>query len=430
MFDFKKIVDTILDEQITDTSGNPISSGTDIAGQIDDAMAKWQLRIKQDISTTIYANNETLIWNQYIINEGKLFKGKPDANIQKRALDSITAKYVDMGFQIFQILRKEQIMDENSIKKIQGFAASASQQYPFDQILENTRNQNILNLIKSFDTPLDSYQCKSPWLKTIVDADNIAVVALTNFYGQTIYGAIKKMVELRAGYLKAQINEKNMLSVLTNPGAARSGNIEYSETFVNTLANNQMYIERIAAVGVAAKEYFKYLVNKKANLSQTQTTQEESSLKFTSLVKNIISEQNNQQVLREIPRDIWNPEKWNQEDPNFKKFETEYVQFLTNGTSQYIPGKEEIEATSQELETKVQQQTGQPFPPTEERPTEYKEPLVYTLSVISQDPSTQAKLLMKALEAIVQYTKIRKTLAARGLAQAAWDFTGQSLYPS
>jgi hypothetical protein len=439
--DFNDLVSHFLVEQ-EPTQRDPDQAAA-LATQLATAFDKWGKQVQNDLQNTIWKDQIGTVWNEYIIREGKIYKGKPDANIQKKGLDPYTAKYVDMGHRLFSLLRSNISSKQKEIENLKEFQT-------LKNFITSNPDSQILQLLQEFTTPIVSYVCKSPWLKSVVDADNLADIALQTVYNLTIYGAIEKFLEKRAGILKARVNKSNILNLLMYPAQYASGTSATPEPLDDSLAKSNMHTERILAVGVAAIEYFKYLINKK--ISQTNNTEQQGENfnlfnQFANLILNemantyrggeersaggliVPSGTSNQQTQEPAQRsqpdqkpqanyelfniDVYNPKTW-KTDSRFKEFANEYQNFLTTGTSAIIPGKQE-EAPS---EVTIRG-ANLPTDPTQTMPKRDTGQLqAYTLDYISKDPSPQAQNIIKALQTIAQFSKTKKTLMQR-LGQAA-----------
>jgi hypothetical protein len=441
MFNFTDIVSNILLEQ--DSIGTPQERD-----DIHNNLSKIEENAKAHAQETNLVGSGDELINNYLLDLGKRYLGKYDSRVARKRQDGITSKYVDVGYQIFQNLRnidrklEEQVTDLNSLRKILQDPA----------LVPNPTN--IANIIKQFaTTPIENYQCKDPILKSITDADNLSDIALQSLYTKTIYGAVLEMLKKRAGILKAKINEDTLKQMLLYPATYATGNTPIPEPLQETLAENSMHSYNILAIGVAAIEYFKYLVNQQILISKQQATQQQNdsldlfNLVVTNLLKeetapsqldiamrrsNAVTQQNPEQqntqqtqkpaqtqqgqrqkfaqtdLLKLIPFNLFDPNTW-KKDSNFERiYLQEYRNFITNGVSKYVPGERKTAPERQKTDTMLQQQNI-PRPLSQEEPVVYEKPLVYTLDVISKDSSQQAQDLIKALQTIAQFSKTKKT---------------------
>jgi hypothetical protein len=448
MLDIVNIVTDILSEQDQQSTDANIQAISDLKDKIHKDISKIEVDTRQNATLTNLASRPEDLISYYLIELGKHYLGKYDSRIAAKRQDDITAKYVDVGHQIFLTLRT---IDKNLETKITDL--KTLKDTLFSLIPE--RQQEItpaINIINTFaNTPLESYQCKDPLLKSITTADNLSNVSLQTLYTKTIYGAVYTMLERRAGALKATLNQSELKKLLLYPGAY-SGSMEaVPEPLQQTLADNSMYSQRIQAIGVAAIEYYKYLVNQQNLIIKQQhqdnaPKQEQKNI-FDYLSREILKEDSvgyskaygdnfdsafskktsstepqdqkktKQTTNKDSQRqqytkvDLFNPQTWKR-DSNFERiYLREYDSFLTNGTSKYIPGKE-VTTSIDKIDTALSQ-AGIPIPVGQKLPTEYEKPMVYTLDTISKDPSNQARTLIEAFRLIAEFTKTKKTLMQR-----------------
>lgn len=450
---FKNLVFDILVEE------QPTSTGVQGREDVHNNLVKIEENAKTHAQQTNLVSTGNELINNYLLDLGKRYLGKYDSRVARKRQDSITSKYVDVGYQIFQGLRaidkklEERVTDLNTLRQVLQDPAITD------------KTSNIANIIKQFaTTPIENYQCKDPILKSITDADNLSDIALQSLYGKTVYGAVYEMLKKRAGILKARINDQVLQQMLLYPATYATGNTPVPEPLQETLADNSMHSHNILAIGVAAIEYFKYLVNQQILISKEQTQQQNDSLNlFDQFIDNILNEetapsqldvamrrgstalqqqnqtqqnqtQQNQQtgpstqqqaqtkqtnsgqrqkfaqteLLKIVPFSLFDPKTWKKDSVFERIYLQEYKIFITEGVSKYVPGERKTAPERVKTDTMLQQQNI-PRPLSQTEPVEYQKPLVYTLDVISKDSSQQAQDLIKALQTIAQFSKTKKT---------------------
>lgn len=415
MFNFKDVVSDILLEQ----------GPTDLNSE--EVYVKLIARANDDIKnpgTILAATGKDLV-NNYFALKGLDWSNKQyySGKTQKRNLDSVTAKYVDIGQKVYTDAGIKEPLTEANFNLLQD-------------------KQDVLSLINKFiTTPIASYQCYDPILKNITEADDLAEIAIATFNNDTIFGAVYKMLQQRAGKIKAVINKNTLKSMLLYPAQYASGKAAIPEPFEKTLVDSSLYNDRILAIGVAAIEYYKYLVNQKLLSGKQPVT--DSLNNFNKFINNILNEansgdwatsalqstqqnvqttqqrqQNNvgkgqsakyaQTDLLKINKfNLFDPSTWKRDSVFEKLYLADYTTFLTDGVSQKIPNN------------------------TPEKST------IYNISTISQDRSAQAQELIKALQGIAQFKRTKQTLMQKvgqrlqSLGSAASNiaaFAGAKLY--
>jgi len=462
MFNLVNIVSDILTEQDNPTGvpavppvANNDSNVNKVKDQIQKDLSTIETNAKKNASLTNLANTGTDLVNYYMIELGKHYLGRYDSRIAQKRQDEITAKYVDVGYQIFSTIRTFDKSIETKVTDLKTLNEALNSLLPQRQ-QELTQVINIINTFAG--TPIESYQCKDPLLKGITSADNLSNVALQTLYSQTIYGAVNEILKRRAGALKAKINQNELKKLLLYPGAY-GGSIEaVPEPLEQTLADNSMHSQRIQAIGAAAIEYYKHLVNQqnliiKQQHQNEETPQEEHKNFFDHLSREFLNEADNQvgytkaygdnydavfgdknktnpqkqtqssttdnkqpqkqegQRQQYAKVDLFNPKSWKR-DSNFERiYLREYDSFITNGTSKYVPG-EQVTTAIDKIDAALDR-ADIPKPLGQEIAPEYKKPMKYTLEAISKDPSNQARTLIEAFRLIAEFTKTKKTFMQR-----------------
>ena len=121
----------------------------------------------KDPGTTLARDGVNLVQN-FLFEKGLRWKNKDYwSSVPKKNLDSVTAKYVDIGSQMYNILNiKTPAVNEN-----------------FENIVNNPKLQEALKLINNFtqNTNISMYQCQDPLLKNISEVDDLAEIALSTF---------------------------------------------------------------------------------------------------------------------------------------------------------------------------------------------------------------------------------------------------------
>lgn len=449
--DFKDLVSNVLLEVEEPNAG--FQEGSQEREDIHNNLVKIEENAKNHAQQTNLVSTGNELINNYLLDLGKRYLGKYDSRVARKRQDSITSKYVDVGYQIFQGLRaidkklEERVTDLNTLRQV------------LQDPTITDKTSNIANIIKQFaTTPIENYQCKDPILKSITDADNLSDIALQSLYGKTIYGAVYEMLKKRAGILRAKINDQVLQQMLLYPATYATGNTPVPEPLQETLADNSMHSHNILAIGVAAIEYFKYLVNQQILISKEQTQQNDSLDLFDQFIGNILNEetalsqldiamrrseaalqqqspsQQNQQtgpstqqqtqtkqantgqrqkfaqteLLKLVPFSLFDPKTWKKDSVFERIYLQEYKNFIIEGVSKYVPGERKTAPERIKTDTMLQQQNI-PRPLSQTEPVTYQRPLVYTLDVISKDSSQQAQDLIKALQAIAQFSKTKKT---------------------
>jgi hypothetical protein len=382
---------------------------------------------------TILANSGENLVTTFFISKGLQWKNKQywGGGVQKKNLDSVAAKYVDCGCEVYKRTNLDEPLEI-------GFANIQD-------------NQEALQIIQKFITDnISQYQCVDPILKNISEADNLAEIALSTFNNETVFGAVFKMLQQRAGKIKATLNKGTLQAMLTFPAQYASGRIAIPDPFEKSLVESSMYNERVLAIGVAAIEYFKYLVNMEvaritAEKRKKRDKRTVEQFNFDVLAGNLLNEftvagaqdsprgtsgrytgTNDQlrgpggrmqsieqkysqsEMLKLTPFNLLDPKTWKQDSVFEKQYKNDYIAFITNGVAQSVPQKDEK-----------------------------GRPIVYNIETISRDRSTQAQELIKALQGITQYKRTRQSLmqkfkerlahAGKAL-DAVAAFSGQSLY--
>jgi hypothetical protein len=413
MFDLTNAIESLIVEAVptatpvtpppavTPSNTQPAANQVNIDETVDALIKKADI----DATKSVLVKNGQGLIDTYLLSHSKVYKGKWDGNVAKRRVDDITAKYLDVGYQIIKLLQTTNPNDINSFKDTTSFL----------NYLKTIKDNSFLTKIDGILTefikpPIESYQCDDPLLKSLVGADDLAEISLETYNNKTIQGALVAMLTTRAGRIKGRINVKNLNSILLNPAAYASGTKAVPDTFDQTLVDNQMYVERIEAIGVAAQQYFLHLANQKQLEDKppvTPTSVNASVEDFDTLVRNILlefeveetttTEQPEQEVWRtNNPSyqtkvvDPYNKDTWKGLTPLDQATINEYSTFIVNGVSNIIPGV----GPKQSLQQKA--------PPT-----------IYTVGYISEDKSAQAQTLIKALQSIARFKSVKKSLFQR-----------------
>ena len=431
MFDFNKFVDSNI---IIENDGNTTANTVDY----DTLFQELKNKSDQDVARTAFVKKGEQLIDDFFIKKGKDYKGKWDGSVQAKGTDNITAKYIDAGYSIFKLIKSSRAADINNIKTIDDLKNYLTTLKPNDNIKSNI-DQILQTFIKN---PIDSYQCTDPLLKSIVGVDDLANLSLATYNGFTIYKAVVEMYKKRAGVLKSKLNINKIYDILVNPIDYASGKKALSDPIEQSLMDNGMYNERLQAIGVAALQYFIYLVNEQRlqsktptpppattpvtapNAANTTTTQQvpesqrvsDNSKFFDSIVECILNEMTTnpsqaqptganktQKQLSQDPKnirrreqraakkaqalkatniDLYRPETWRGISGLPAQDQIEYQNFIINGISNIVP-----QITTNE---------GNASP--------------YIIGSISDDKSAQAQKLIRALQDIAQFKNTKKSL--------------------
>jgi len=365
-------------------------------------------RANKDIKDpgTILANSGESLVTNFFISKGLQWKNKQywGGGVQKKNLDSVAAKYVDCGCEVYKRTNLDKPLEIN-----------------FANIEDN---QEALQIIQKFITDnISQYQCVDPILKNISEADNLNEIALSTFNNESVFGAVYKMLQQRAGKIKTALNRGTLQAMLTFPAQYAGGRIAIPDPFEKSLVESSMYNERVLAIGVAAIEYFKYLVNievaritaEKRGKRGIRTAEQ---FNFNILVRDLLNEltvagaqdsprgtggrytgTNDQlrgaggrmqsieqkysqsEMLKLTPFNLFDSKTWKRDSVFEKQYKNDYIAFITNGVAQSIPQKDQKDR-----------------------------PIVYNIGTISQDRSAQAQELIKALQGIAQFKRTKQTL--------------------
>ena len=411
MSNFDNFISNIIIEATPPVPGSPTATPTSPTLSPEKLYNDLIKKADQDIKNpgTILASNGENLVKTYFITKGLQWKKKEywGGGVQKKNLDNVAAKYVDCGQQIYKITNLSDLIEEN-----------------FANISDN---QEALQTIQRFiTTNISQYQCSDPILKNVSEADDLAEIALSTFNNESVFGAVLKMLQQRAGKIKAVINKGTLQAMLTYPAQYASGRTAIPEPLEKTLVESSMYNERLLAIGVAAIEYFKYLVNIEVaritaenRKKRNKKTAAEQYINFNDLVNSILltefevggaqghtrgtggriaqfnpelrgpggkslsvqQKYGQTQMLKLTPFNLFDPKTWKQDSVFEKQYMKDFVSFITSGIAQSVPQKNEKGV-----------------------------PIVYNIGTISQDRSTQAQELVKALQAIAQFKKTKQSL--------------------
>lgn len=214
----------------------------------DSIVSELNAKASKDVKKTYITKDPRQLVDMFFVQQGGAWSSKPtwSGSVQKKNLDDVTAKYVDAGANTYNALATKPTVKVNTIDELAKLAAN---------------DKDALDIINKFlTTDIDQYQCTSPILRKLSDVDRISEIALEQFNNDTIYGAIYKMIQRRAGVLSAAVNTNNLNNILYTPEQYITGERQVPELFANTLSDSNLYVKELLQIALTAKAYFQYLL--------------------------------------------------------------------------------------------------------------------------------------------------------------------------
>jgi hypothetical protein len=379
---FNNLVNNLLTEQPAPVTSSPATRGrgkkTPAGSNVDTSFKDLETFIRNTASKYKYELDQLVNVN-LLLNGRQWAIQRAPGLVRAGSLDEVTSKVVDIGQRIFTLLDPKS-PDTQSVKTLDGLKEVVIKRQPDVQ-------QKVVDVIKNVTSSgdIEQYDSLDRTLKNIGVVDQLSEVALEQFSNESIYTAVYKMLQKRAGILAATINSTNLKRLLLTPGTYIASTKGVPEPLEKTLADNSMHTDRILAIGVAAIEYYKSLENKKNRQEQTTSAVNASLNLFDRFTGEVLSEQNPPTTTTPPPIDPLNKKTW-KTSPLNKEQTAYYNEFLTKGVADTIPSVD---------------------------PEDPNTAIVYNVGYILRDPSGQAKALSAALQSIAHFVKTKKTLTQR-----------------
>jgi hypothetical protein len=278
MFDFKKLVSSILLEQ----QNNILESLQKILKKHDEL----------DYSNNKFANNDTALNSVYTFVAGKNYVA--DSDVKNNLSD---VRVIDILQRLY-----DATPDRTTYKSWGDFKNFLSQTYT------DATNQRFLDILNDYqkilpsltltnkeDWPILHVQVKRAYdntLKEVASLGERALEADPELSNSSVVEAVQKIVNRRIGVFTRVANLKSPKQPFTNlindifktPELYLSGSKEYSSDFA---AIDQLYIQDLIKVAIAAKEFYAAEVTRLKTQSSEQTNLESV---IPKLVKNILNE--------------------------------------------------------------------------------------------------------------------------------------------
>lgn len=384
---FNNLVNTLLTEQpapavppTTPARKNVKKPATPAEPNLDSQFKELENFIKNTATKYKYELDQLINVN-LLLNGRQWAIQRAPGLVRAGSLDEVTSKFVDVGQRIFTLLDPK-APDTQTIKSIDNLKEITLKRQPDIQ-------QKIVSIIKSVidSGDIEQYDSVDRTLKNIGVVDQLSEVALEQYSNESIYTAVYKMLQKRAGILTATINSTNLKKLLLYPNLYISTTKGIPEPLEKTLADNSMHTDRILSIGVAAMEYYKMLENKKTRQEQAASLDKSSLNLFDKFTGEVLKEQTTPTSPSNTPTPIdpLNKKTW-KTSPLNKEQIVSYNEFLINGTTDSVPSTD---------------------------PEDPNTSITYNVGYILRDPSGQAKALSSALQSVAHFVKTKKTLTQR-----------------